>query len=641
MSQFFQGLLSRFFPKPSPNVSHSTFLAEGTVLSGRYRIDVRLSKGGFGNTYQALDLTLERAVAIKEFYPQNLADRETGQLVAFPSKEGEYERWLQRFVREGKILAQLSHPGIVTVYDLFEEWGTAYMVMEFLEGRTLEAELHTQPEHRFSEPRVVEMITTLVNALDTIHQKGIYHLDLKPANIMVKQDGSIVLIDFGSAKQDFSKTTRAYTPAYAPPELFTGESLGPESDLFELGMMLHELLTGIRPPSVFERDQNIWDPQTLSEPWRTMLIEALRLRRVHRPGSVKKWWQTYFEWVRQAETGKNKVEPRMEARKPNPGVANQPTQPREPVKLPRTVPEPPPPPKSPLTVEANYRGSQRLRTFGFEVVTVNDQGEIIKRVQQQARYFSEDLGNGVTLEMVAIPAGEFMMGSPADELDRDSNEDPQHRVILSAFYMGRFQVTQAQWQVVMGNNPSHFKGEKRPVEIISWNDAQEFCKRLSQKTGRKYRLPSEAEWEYACRAGTTTPFYFGPTITTDLANYRGTDWQFGDRTYPGNYGSGPKGQYREQTTEVGSFPPNAFGLYDMHGNVWEWCEDVWHDSYKGAPTDGSAWVSGGDSNFRLLHGGSWDGNPRHCRSAFRNRYYAYNRFFDSGIRVVYSSPGLL
>ncbi len=156
--------------------------------------------------------------------------------------------------------------------------------------------------------------------------------------------------------------------------------------------------------------------------------------------------------------------------------------------------------------------------------------------------------------MVSIPGGSFKMGSPA-------NETPQHDVTVPAFFMGKFEVTQEQYQQVMGKNPSHCEGYKRPIEMVSCNDAVEFCKKLSQKTGRTYRLPSEAEWEYACRAGTTTPFHFGETITDELANYHASK----------THASEPKGEYRKQTTPVGEFPPNAFGLYDMHGNVWEWC----------------------------------------------------------------------
>jgi formylglycine-generating enzyme required for sulfatase activity len=169
---------------------------------------------------------------------------------------------------------------------------------------------------------------------------------------------------------------------------------------------------------------------------------------------------------------------------------------------------------------------------------------------------------------------------------------------------------------------------------VPWQEAVAFCEKLCQQAGRTYRLPSEAEWEYACRAGTTTPFHFGATMTTDLANYRGTDWEIGGSTYPGNYGQGPHGVFRETTTEVGSFPPNAFGLYDMHGNVLEWCADHWHDNYDGAPTNGTAWLSSDESARRLLRGGSWYYYPRLCRSANRISRPPAGRSYSVGFRVV-------
>ncbi|WP_416670619.1 SUMF1/EgtB/PvdO family nonheme iron enzyme [Egbenema bharatensis] len=246
----------------------------------------------------------------------------------------------------------------------------------------------------------------------------------------------------------------------------------------------------------------------------------------------------------------------------------------------------------------------------------------------QAEFFSEDLGNGVTLEMVFIPGGTFMMGQTEGEKqqliqevgEKDyqnyyANELPQHQVTVPPVFIGRFVVTQEQWKAVaalpkinqdLDPDPSDFKGYRRPVEQVSWHEAVEFCDRLSQKTGRQYRLPSEAEWEYVCRAGTTTPFHCGETISTDLANYNGNS----------TYGLGVKGVYREQTTDVGSFPPNAFGLYDMHGNVWEWCLDQRHENYQGAPIDGSAWTRG-NSKRRLVRGGAWFDAPMNSRSAFR------------------------
>ena len=261
----------------------------------------------------------------------------------------------------------------------------------------------------------------------------------------------------------------------------------------------------------------------------------------------------------------------------------------------------------------------KLKVFPFEVITVNSSGQEIKREQGKAEYFTEDLGNGVILEMVSIPGGSFKMGSQSGE----NKEKPQHDVTVPAFFMGKFEVTQEQYEQLMGKNPSHFKGNKHPVEKVSWNDAVEFCKKLTQKTGRTYRLPSEAEWEYACRGGTTTPFHFGETITTDLVNYNGNY----------TYASAPKGKYRQETTEVGSFPPNSFGLYDMHGNVWEWCQDTWHENYNGAPKDGGVWIDNGNY-YNVLRGASWLAYPDYCRSASRGNNSPYLAYYSIGLRVV-------
>ena len=273
--------------------------------------------------------------------------------------------------------------------------------------------------------------------------------------------------------------------------------------------------------------------------------------------------------------------------------------------------------------------------------------KIVKR-QQENQFFEEDLG-GVPLRMMLIPGGEFTMGSPDGELERQSDEGPQHEMTVPQFFLGKYPVTQAQWRAVAGleqvegelkADPSNFKGDDRPVEQVSWEDAQEFCARLSRETGKAYRLPSEAEWEYACRAGTTTPFHFGETITTDLANYYGQDREISGETYPGSYGDGPLGEYREETTPVGLFEvANNFGLCDMHGNVLEWCQDRYHDSYKGAPVDGSAWLEGGGKEeLCILRGGSWVSFPGFCRSAARSRIRPSDRSDVIGFRVACVAP---
>ncbi|NEO55123.1 MAG: SUMF1/EgtB/PvdO family nonheme iron enzyme [Okeania sp. SIO3B5] len=276
--------------------------------------------------------------------------------------------------------------------------------------------------------------------------------------------------------------------------------------------------------------------------------------------------------------------------------------------------------------EEKRRRESKGEVFTFEVVTVNNSGKVINRTQGSARQKMEDLGNGIKLEMVYIPGGSFLMGSPENEAERDSNESPQHQVSLQPFYMSKYPITQKQYEAIMGNNPSNFKGENRPVENVNWHNAIEFCQKLSEKTGKIYTLPSESQWEYACRAGTTTPFYFGETITSELVNY--------DGNHP--YGNAPKGKYRQETIDVGSFPPNAFGLYDMHGNVWEWCLDVWHGNYNGAPTDGSAWESGGNNSQRLLRGGCWYGDSWYCRCAWRDYSCADFFYSDRGFRIVSS-----
>jgi formylglycine-generating enzyme required for sulfatase activity len=276
-----------------------------------------------------------------------------------------------------------------------------------------------------------------------------------------------------------------------------------------------------------------------------------------------------------------------------------------------------------------------LHPFSFQTVKVNPQGEIVSSETLAAQFFAEPLPNqAFALEMVAIPGGEYWMGSPENEVPFSPYERPQHHVTVPPFFMGRYPITQAQWRAVAGlpqiNHPlepapAHFKGNSLPIEQVSLQDAEEFCARLSIFTGREYRLPTEAEWEYACRAGTTTLFHFGDTITTDVANYNG-DY---------NDGLGPKGEYRATTTPVGSFPANAFGLQDMHGNVWEWCLDHWHNNYEGAPEDGSAWLVPFKTKERLFRGGAWCDDDWLCRSACcppgRN---PHDRYYYIGFRVV-------
>ncbi len=310
-------------------------------------------------------------------------------------------------------------------------------------------------------------------------------------------------------------------------------------------------------------------------------------------------------------------------------------------------------------------------SYNFPIITLDSKGQKIREERGEAEYFIEDLGNGVTLEMVQIPAGEFWMGTTDQEAEdyvknavslgveeRDAQrwvnyEKPRHRVKVPAFSLGKFQVTQAQWHQVAARpkvkidlkpDPeefTRFKGVNLPVDSINWYQAAEFCDRLSKYTKNTYRLPSEAEWEYACRAmpllqgdeRNYPPFHFGATITPEYVNYNGN--------YP--YAQAAKGEYRQKTTEVGNFLPNGFGLHDMHGNLWEWCADDWDENYKNAPENGRAWINNHHHShnirlIKLLRGGSLDYLAWYCRSGVRYRDNADYDNYRFGFRVVSILP---
>ena len=257
-----------------------------------------------------------------------------------------------------------------------------------------------------------------------------------------------------------------------------------------------------------------------------------------------------------------------------------------------------------------------LTPIPFEFVTLTANGEVHSRSAGQAMLYYEDLGGGIGFEMVAVPGGMVKMGSLAGQGFPD--EIPQHLVSLPGFYLGRFLVTQAVWQAVMNRPPStRFHGANLPLENITWREATAFCQRLAKKTGRAYHLPSETQWECACRAGTTTPFSTGETITTEAANY------VGEHTYRGE----PRGIYRHGVTPAGTFLPNPWGLYDLHGNLWEYCAGRWHPDYNGAPFSG-------EPGCRVARGGSWHEPPTNCRCATRLRVLESERDDFYGFRVA-------
>jgi formylglycine-generating enzyme required for sulfatase activity len=551
------------------------------LLDDRYRPIKFLGEGGFGRTFQAIDeKRLNTPCVIKQFLPQQVGSAALAKAT-------------ELFQQEAKRLQELGkHPQIPDLEAFFPQDGRLYLVQDFIDGQNLLEEFENQG--RLKEPQIRIILTELLPVLQFIHDNQVIHRDIKPENIIRSKNGQLFLIDFGVSKETSGSIltrvgTVTGTPGYAPPEQFRG-MVYHSSDLYSLAVTCVRLLTGHFQEAdgadkLFDTRKMQWQWQkyvSLSQELTTVLetmLQDIPTRRYDSAAEVLAALanqKTIVIPTSQTQTFQNPLKQIFQFISP-----------------------PTNPPKPPTNINVN----------------INAQSS-----------FTEDLGNGVKLEMIAIPGGTFWMGSPANEAERGDNESPQHQVTVPSFFMGKYPLTQAQYQAIMGKNPAYFKGNNRPVENVSWDDAVRFCQKLSQRTGKNYRLPSEAEWEYACRAGTKTPFSFGDNITTDLVNY--------DGTYP--YKSAPKGKYREQTTDVGTFPPNAFGLYDMHGNVWEWCEDDWHENYIDAPTDGSAWNSQSGSNTKLLRGGSWNSLARRCRSAFR---YGDSRDFRGnyyGFRVVSS-----
>ncbi|MBP0013881.1 MAG: SUMF1/EgtB/PvdO family nonheme iron enzyme [Roseofilum sp. SBFL] len=630
-------------------------------LASHYQIAKQLGRGGFGITYQAQDLHLpgHPFCVVKRLQPK-YNDPKSLKLAK------------RLFETEAQTLQQLgSHEQIPRLLAYFTESGEFYLVQEYIKGYDLTQEI--QPGKCWSEEQVLRLLEGILTPLEFVHQNGVIHRDIKPANLMRRSsDNQIVLIDFGPVKQVLSQlnqqgghtsfTVGIGTPGYQPSEQAAGTPKF-ASDIYAVGITGIEALTG-KPSHDLKPDSNTGEImlQNLAPNASTGLRRVLQKMVYY---DFRHRYSSATEALREVKELRGSTLPPPPPPLPPPPPPNNPTRRRviQGVSLvgmgvvgsllarsvmdgwggetgfePEISPEVEPSPELQPIVEAPPEPEPvpepeepQLPIFRFEVMTVNRRGEIIARENQQAPYFQENLGEGIRLDMVAIPGGRFLMGSPPGEGYDD--ERPQHSVTVQPFYMGKFLITQAQWRRVaslakvkrdLESNPSYFKGDNLPVEGVSWYSCEEFCARLSRYMGKSYGLPSEAQWEYGCRARTSTPFHFGETLTTDLANY--------DGNYP--YADAPKGEYRQKTTPVGRFMPNGFGLYDMHGNLWEWCADHWHENYNGAPTDGSIWLSSGEESNRPVRGGSWNFNSDGCRSRYRVSGAADSGLGDTGFRVV-------
>jgi eukaryotic-like serine/threonine-protein kinase len=544
----------------------------GKLLQSRYYLTEALGQGAFGHTYKAQDRSYRTnpLCVVKHLKPDN-PDRAVLQIARnFFTKEADT---LERLGRHSNLIPSLL--------DRFEEGGEFFIVQEWIDGNPLSHEVTIG--NKLTQSATIELLKQILEPLVFCHGERVIHRDLKPENIMRRHaDGKLVLIDFGAVKQltrttlltQSQPTISIGTPGFMPGEQFHGRP-SYASDVYAVGSIGIFAMTGIHPAQVE------CDPSTQEIEWQDKCNPTDAFAAVLTQ-MVKRLPIDRFRDASAALAALN-------------SLCNSPSTPYP---------------------------SSSLKTFSFETVRVDSNGTIIDRNLGSAQYLTENLGRGITLDMVFIPGGTFMMGS-----DESSDEQPIHPVTVPSFHIGKYPATQAQYQAIVGENPSFLRGADRPVEPVTWGDALAFCTKLSQKTGKKYTLPSESQWEYACRARMTTPFYFGETITPDLVNY--------DGNHP--YRNAPKGKYLGETTPVGSFPPNAFGLYDLHGNVWEWCLDECHPNYVDAPTDGSAWTNKltPDKNIlRRCRGGSWSNYARNCRSASRFSHSATNRYLSYGFRVV-------
>ncbi|MBD2389397.1 bifunctional serine/threonine-protein kinase/formylglycine-generating enzyme family protein [Aphanizomenon flos-aquae NRERC-008] len=544
------------------------------LLDGRYRPIKILGEGGFGRTFQALDeKRLNTPCVIKQFLPQ-----QAGSIAL--------QKATELFKQESKRLQELGkHPQIPDLLAFFPEDGRLYLIQEFIDGQNLLQEL--QNKGTLKEPEIKTLLEKLLPVLQFIHDNQVIHRDIKLENIIKSKNGTLFLIDFGVSKETTGSILTRFgtitgTPGFAPPEQFRG-IVYHSSDLYSLAVTCVRLLTGHLQE--INGVDKLFDTNTMQWQWQKYVSVSQELKDV-------------LETMLQ-DIPANRYQSATEVLA---ALSNTKARVRQQVS-----------PHS--SKQSIYSPTNITKIPGNTPLDINS-----------ALSFTEDLGKGVKLEMIAIPGGTFLMGSPENEVERFSDESPQHEVTVPGFFIGKYQLTQLQYQTIMGTNPSYFKGDNRPVEGVCWEDAVKFCQKLNHSTLGNYRLPSEAEWEYACRAGTKTPFHFGDNVTTDLVNYNGN--------YP--YPSAPKGKYREQTTDVGIFPPNAFGLYDMHGNVWEWCEDERHENYINAPTDGSSWQSRISVGEKVLRGGCWHDYARYCRSACRLKSPCCSRNYFYGFRVVLS-----
>ena len=617
-------------------------LSEGNKLqNGKYVIESVLGQGGFGITYVAVQTGLNRKVAIKEFFMSEFCERDadTSQVSLGTSGSHELvERFKQKFIKEAQNIAALNHQHIIRIYDVFEENGTAYYVMEYHGNGSLRTLLDSR--HTLSEADALRYIRQIADALRYIHNRQMNHLDVKPDNILLDDSNNTVLIDFGLSKRyddagrQTSSTPVGISHGYAPLEQYRAggvSEFSPATDIYSLGATLYRMLIGKNPPDangVYE-DGLPTMPASISSEIRTAIEAAMQPRRKDRPQSIEAFLSLLGNSKDTVDEENTVIDPVHKSEKQK--TKTDKTLIRQEASQAEKIPSVPSSKKKSLrrilisVISLPVICAVAYTLAGFIYYKTVDSEQHIE-TEMSSDSFTETV-NGVSFNMIAVKGGTFTMGATAEQGDDAIDyEKPAHQVTLSDYYIGETEVTQELWQAVMGSNPSYFTGNlQRPVECVSWNDCQEFIKKLNQLTGKTFRLPTEAEWEYAARGGSQSRGYkyAGSNTVTDVA------WIASSPFFNIFYNT----FNLYATHSVGTKRPNELGLYDMSGNVWEWCQD-WYDEnyYSSLPQTNPAGPSSGSN--RVYRGGCWNCDAGGCRVSSRNSLTPARSDYALGLRLA-------
>jgi formylglycine-generating enzyme required for sulfatase activity len=648
-------------------------LPPNTILLGEFSIVRVIGTGGFGITYEADDVALEAVVAIKEYYPAEIGSRDAGLTVRPSSRHQSdlFEWGRSRFLEEARMLARFKHPGIVRVTRVFEANSTAYMVMEFERGQSLEDWLQSlgRPPTQEELDRIVDRV---LDALATLHTDGLMHRDIAPDNIVIRENGDPVLLDFGAARHAVVERTRTVAgivkSGYSPQEQYSsdGRLQGPWTDLYSFGATLYRAVVGKPPveaPSRVDSDPVVPAQQIAANRYRASFLAAidacLKVKPSERPRSAaevrrllleppaapsKSRWPLAAAAVSVALIGTLGGWYLRQGDAPSPPGEIAPSTERSAANLPPERPSPDPTrerqpdPPAAIAPEKAVPGTPPAST------PRKKEGELPPRTTFR--------DCDACPEMVVVPAGAFMMGSPENEPGRLEFEAPVHAVSFpAAFAVARAATTRDQFKAFVDatgyrfgetcetqsdtgwvekrgsflSPPGFEQGGDHPAVCVSWEDANAYANWLSERAGKRYRLPTEAEREYIARAGTTTPYWWGAGVTPEQAN-------FDTRPRPLPTGSSPSGAVG-RTTPVHGGPVNPWGFFNVHGNVAEWVQDCWNADYRNAPGDGMALLTG-DCSQRVLRGGAWSSWPEDIRAAYREMSPAANRYASVGFRVA-------